>query len=232
MSARDWFVDAMLGSPIPPPRWLGEDAPEKAPYVMEDGARGSFAVPELWGRGITRTVSAAEIRAEQADIRAHINRPILQGWAFWLAIVVIGLEFFDLIQIRAAEGSAATFWLVLFSAAPIAWLGLVMAAGRADRVIELKGRSIVVRSWLEAWFGRSGAVLGPADKVSVSVDSEGRVRLAGPMGEAHVSTGLWPSSSRRDLSRHLISWGAHVEGADQLHRRPRRHHGGRRPPRR
>lgn len=232
MSARDWFVNAMLGSPIPPPRWLGEDGPENAPYVLQDVEPGTFTVPQLWGRGIIRTVSAADIRAEQEDIRAHVNRPILQGWAFWLAIVVIGLDVFDVIQIRVADGSAVTLWLVLFAAAPIAWLALVLAAGRADRVIELRGRSIVVRSWLDAWFGRTGAILGPADKVAIFVDPEGRVRLTGPLGEARVSTGLWPSSSRHDLSHHLISWGAQVEGADRLHRRPRRHHGGRRPLRR
>jgi hypothetical protein len=228
VSAREWFVDAMLGSPIPPARWLGEDAPESAPYVLQDVAPGT--VPQLWGREIIRAVSAAEIRAEEADIRAHINRPILQGWAFWMAIVVIGLEVFDLIQIRGAGGSAVFWWLALFAAAPIAWLALVLAAGRADRVIELRGRSILVKSWLDVWLGRTGAFLGPADKVAVSVDPTGRVRLTGPLGDASVSIALWPTSSRRDLSHHLSSWGAQVEGADQLHRR--RHHGGRRPRRR
>jgi hypothetical protein len=229
MSAREWFVDAMLGSPIPPPRWLGEDAPESGPYVLQDAAQGM--VPALLVRPIIRTVSAAEIRADQEDIRAHINRPILQGWAFWLAIVVIGAEVFDLVQIRGADGLAVALWLAFFAAAPIAWLALVLLAGRADRVIERRGRSILVRRWTDVWFGRTGAVLGPADEVKVAVESEGRVRLSGPHGEALVSTALWPSSSRRDLGRHLTSWGARVQGAEQLHRR-RRHHGGRRPRRR
>ncbi len=230
MSAREWFVDAMLESPIPPPRWLGKDSPEDVPFTLQDAA--PYTIPQLGVSEIVRTVSAAEIRAEREDLRAHINRPVLQGWAFWLAIGVIGFDVFDLIQVRGADGPAVTLWLVLFAAAPIVWFGLVLAAGRANRVIELQGRTIVVRSWLDAWFGRTGTILGPADKVAISVDPADLVSLNGPLSEARISIFLWPSSSRHDLGHHLSSWGAQVEGADRLHRRPRRHHGGHRPRRR
>ena len=74
MSTSSWPADALLGSPIPPPNWL------------DPRNRGTgWVAPGGWFTSSYR-VPAEKIAFELDEINSCVNPPVVQGWAWCLAI--------------------------------------------------------------------------------------------------------------------------------------------------
>jgi hypothetical protein len=205
MSAGSWIADALLGSPIPPPNWLDprHGGPGwHAPYG------GYFSGP--------MHVSGSYIQAELADLNSCVNPPVIQGWAWCLALACAGAA---LLGIRSAYlGSPAELSVMVLTLGPLpAWVCCVLAGGYVSHDVELRRDSLYVRRWTDVWLGRRGRLVGSRSSVHAALSCGTHLQLEGDAESIVVSMAMWPSSSRRDLEDRFEKWGIELEF-------PGRHH--------
>ena len=180
MSDRSRLVDALLGSPIPPPNWRNERYAGSG-WKSRRGRRAGRAY----------YISAREVQVELAEAGSHTNPPVIQGWAWLLALVSAAVEVLGLIWLH--DGG---FPALLMVVAPLPlWFAAVGAAAAISFDVDVRDDSVVVRSWLGEWFDRPGRQIGSIDSVRLVEMAGSHARLAGDLGEAVLSTVLWPTSS-------------------------------------
>ena len=184
MNDRSRFADALLGSPIPPPNWRNERYAGSG-WKSRRGRRAGRAY----------FIAPGEVQAALAEAATHTNPPVIQGWAWLLAIALASVEVVGLIGLR--DGGLAALVMVL---APLPlWFVAIGLGAAVSRDVDVRDGSVFVRSWLGEWVGRSGRLVGSVASVRMVELSVERVRLTGDSGEVVVSLAFWPTSSRRAL---------------------------------
>jgi hypothetical protein len=162
-------------------------------------------------------VAGGRVRAELTALATCVNPPVIQGWAWCLALVgaaVVILGFIGLGHHGAGDGGAIAMVL-----APIpAWFAAVLLGGFLSHDVELKGGSVYVRRWTDVWFGRAGSRVGSCLSLHAVLSCGSHLQLAGDAGVAVVSMAMWPSSTRQALEERFERWGVALEF-------PGRHHG-------
>ena len=215
-----WLADALLGSPIPPPNWL-DPRYRGSGWRSPTGAR----VPRGW-RPPSYRVSGRDI-ADQLDERnASVNPPVVQGWAWCLAVTLIVVTMAGLFTLKSDSGDLVG---ILFVICPLpAWLIAVAVGAFFSHDIEQRDGSVLVRRWTDVWLGRRGRLVGTRRGTHAVLSCGSHVQLEGDAGAVSVSMAMWPSSSRMDLQRRLDAWGIELEFPGAHHaQHPRHWHHGR-----
>jgi hypothetical protein len=216
MSAGQYIADLLLGSPIPPPRWIDP----RSRYPPPGGFIGVYPVP----RG--RFVSDAEIQVTLEEMNACVNPPLIQGWAWCLAMVGVAAVLFNLRELRIYGSGDGLAWLEIVMA-PVVWCAAVIAGGLQSRDIELREGSVYVRRWTDVWFDREGTLIGRRSTVHAVLSCGVHLHLAGETGVADLSLRSWPSSSRRWLEKRFDAWNVELEfpGSHHAHHPAHWNHG-------
>jgi hypothetical protein len=216
MSASSWIADALLGSPIPPPNWLDPRSSGSGWHAPYGG---------YWSGPMH--VSASYVRAELDDINSCVNQPVIQGWAWCLAMAAAAAIIVGLLNTHPNGDAIQSSLLLVFLPMP-GWVAAVLVGGFCSHDMELRGGSIYVRRWTDVWFGRPGLLVGSRASTHAALSCGNHLQLEGDDDTATVSLEMWPSSSRRLLQKRLDQWGIELEFPDQHHsHHPQHWHHGR-----
>jgi hypothetical protein len=218
MSTSSWVADALLGPPIPPPRWLdprnrGND------WVAPPAGLWPFG-------GMSFHVAAGYIDAELDALASCVNPPVVQGWAWCLSLACAAAMLLGLSEIGhhgAGDGQAIAMILL-----PIpAWFVALLIGGFFSHDVELREGSVHVRRWTDVWLGRPGRLVGPRSSVHAVLSCGSHLHLAGDAGVVVVSMAMWPSSSRRALEERFEKWEIELEfpGRHHVHHPSHWNHG-------
>jgi len=217
----EWFApDALLGSPIPPPRWLDRRSRSRhyrGAHVMSD-------LGPMYGHGSSRSVPGRWIDFELEEVRGHVNRPVVKGWAFGLAIVGLIVMYAAFLWLSGASRSDPWPGVITFIAIPIGWFAALFLVGHFEVELELRPHALAVRSWIDLFFDRPGADLGPPAHVTATWLDPGHIRLASPTADIVVSMRLWPSWMRTGIADHLDHWGIELHDPAHPHSHGSRKH--------
>jgi hypothetical protein len=214
MSTSSWPADALLGSPIPPPNWL------------DPRNRGTgWVAPGGWFTSSYR-VPAEKIAFELDEIKSCVNPPVIQGWAWCLAIaglvsMLLGAK--TLMGYRTMELPA----IVLFLAPIPVWFVAVTAGAFVSHDVELRDGVVYVRRWSDVWFGLAGKRVGPREDIHAVLSCGSHLHLASDARVVVVSMAMWPSSSRSALEERFDNWGIELEfpGRHHVHHPAHWNHG-------
>jgi hypothetical protein len=209
-----WFADALLSSPVPPPNWLD-------PRHQGSG----WVAPSGWFAASYR-VPGEKVAAELETINSCTNPPVVQGWAWCLALagvltVVVGLATMH----TTGAGDLGGILLVL---APLpVWFLAVVFFAFFSYDIELCDGSVWVRRWTDVWFGRHGSLVGSRQSIHAALSCGSHVQLSGDAAVITVSMAMWPSSSRENLEQRLDLWEIELEfpGRHHVHHPKHWNHG-------
>jgi len=204
MSTSSRLADALLGSPIPPPRWL--DPRYRSTGWVSPGS----AYPSLYYFYLPTHVPAGYIRAELDELTTCVNPPLVQGWAWILALAGAAVMFLGLIGMRQ-RGTDDGLAIAMVLVAIPAWFAAVVLGGFWSHDVELRDGSVYVRRWTDVWFGRTGRSVGHRASVHAVLSCGRHIHLAGDAGVGVVSMAMWPSSSRRALEERFEHWGVELE---------------------
>jgi len=165
VGAGQWVADALLGSPIPPPRWLD---PRHAGRGWTSRYGGYFSD--------TQHVSGKRISEELGELNACVNPPVVQGWAWLLAIAALSVMTFGLLQIRidAVSGSGILLLVLPF---PI-WFLAEWLAAFASHDVELRDGEVYLKRWTDVWLGRHGRCVGRLESIHAALSCGNHVQLA------------------------------------------------------
>jgi hypothetical protein len=159
-----FLPDILLGSPIPPPRWLDRRSRSgryRRAHVMSD-------LGPMYGHGSSRSVPGRWIDFDLKDVRGHVNRPVVKGWAFGLAIVGLIVMYGAFIWLSSAGRRDPAPGLIAFIALPIVWFAALFLVGRFEVELELRPHALALRSWIDLFFDRSGIDLGPPARITAT----------------------------------------------------------------
>lgn len=205
MSANSWLVDALLGSPIPPPRWLD---PRHRGTGWVAPAAGYFSGP--------MRVSAGYVRAELDALASCVNPPVVQGWAWCLALACAVVLYLGMLSL-GQHGPGDLQAIALFVAPIPVWFAAVLFGGFLSHDVELGEGSVYFRRWTDVWFGRPGRLIGTRASVHAVLSCGSHLHLAGDASVVVVSLAMWPSSSRQALEERFENWGIELEFPGQHH---------------
>jgi hypothetical protein len=199
-----WLFDALLGSPIPPPHWL-----DRRYSGTGWNAPGGIFAPRY-------RVPSGTIRAELEELFSCVNPPVIQGWAWCLALLGVA-------SALRANWRLGTFGmgdlegqLMLFLPIPLWFVGLWVGAYFSHDV-ELRDGNVSVRRWTDVWLGRPGRLVGRRETVHAVLSCGHHLQLEGDAAAIQVSMAMWPRSSRQALEDRLEHWEVELEY-------PGRHH--------
>jgi hypothetical protein len=208
VSNSSWLADALLGSPIPPPNWLD-------PRHIRDGwtsPRGGYYSYYIRPMHVSGRYIAEELRA----LSTCVNPPIVQGWAWCLALVGVAVTLLGLVQMR--QPGPMSVWPILMILGPLPlWFVAVIVGGFFSHDIELHQGRLSVRRWTDVWLGLEGRSVGSPDTVHAALSCGNHLHLEGDEGDAVVSLAMWPSSSRLMLEERFDHWGIELEFPGQHH---------------
>ena len=215
MAGSQWLADALLGSPIPPPHWL-------------DPRHGSSGWVSPYGGywSATQRVSGRRVRDELDELHSCVNPPVVQGWAWILAIVGLAVVLIGFRTMRVdGPGSEAGLAMVLLPL-PV-WFAVEWVAAFFSMDLELREGVLYVRRWTDVWLGRTGHVIGTRSSVHAALSCGSHLQLEGGEGSKTVGLEMWPSSSRLALEERLDDWDIELEfpGRHHVHHPAHRHHG-------
>ena len=220
MSMSSWLADALLGSPIPPPNWLD-------PRYQADGwvPPSGWVTPGVYGRFHT-SVSPYEIRADLAEINSCVNPPVIQGWAWCLALVGIVSILLGVYSLKASPTFELTGLVLFFAPMPI-WFAAVTIGAFLSHDVELRGGDIYVKRWTDVWIGLKGRRVGAREDVHAVLSCGSHLHLAAGEEVVVVSMAMWPSSSRRSLEERFDHWDVELEfpGRHHVHHPAHWNHG-------
>lgn len=153
---------------------------------------------------------------ELKDVRGHVNRPVVKGWAFALGIIGLVAMYAELIWLSnmTPRPTLLPAILVIFTP-PVLWFVALFAVGHFEVELELRPQTLAVRTWTELFLDRPGIDLGPPAHVTAMWLDLGHFRLNSPTAEVVVSMTLWPSWMRAEVGDHLDHWG--IELQDPTH---------------
>jgi hypothetical protein len=219
MSAVRWVVDALLGSPIPSPNWL--DPRHRGAAWRAPGASWAGGLPV--GR---YHVSGARVAVELAELNTCVNPPVIQGWAWCLALIGAAVTLLGVRDLGVNGPGDGRAILMIFTPIP-AWCAAVLLGGFFSHDVELRDGVVYVRRWTDVWFGRQGKVVGPVETLHAVLSCGDHVQMAGEAGPVVVSMTMWPSSSRQYLEERFQHWGIELEfpGSHHVHHPQHWNHG-------
>jgi len=215
LAGSQWLADALLGSPIPPPHWL-------------DPRHGGTGWVSPYGGywSARHHVPAGRVRAELGELHSCVNPPVIQGWAWILAIVGIVVALLGFRTLRVdGSGSAAGLAMVMLPM-PL-WFAAELIAAFFSFDIELRDGVLTVRRWTDVWLGLTGRVVGTRETVHAALSCGSHLQLEGDVGSHIVGMEMWPSSSRLALEERLEDWDIELEfpGRHHVHHPAHWHHG-------
>lgn len=215
MSGLQWLADTLLGSPIPPPHWL-DPRNGRSGWVSPYG--GYFS-----GR---HEVSAKRVNEELDELHSCVNPPVVQGWAWILAIVGIAVVLVGF-WVTRVEGSGSAAGLAMVFLPLPAWFIAECVAAFFSNDLELREGVLYVRRWTDVWLGLTGRVIGTRSTVHAALSCGSHVQLEGDEGSKTVGMEMWPSSSRLALEDRMDDWGIELEfpGRHHVHHPAHWHHG-------
>jgi hypothetical protein len=199
VSAFSWVADELLGSPIPPPRWLDP----------RHGRDGWSAPPAGYFSGPMH-VSGGYIQAELEALYSCVNPPVVQGWAWILALLGGASVFAGFVSLRH-DGAGDPRAMVLVLAPLPLWFAAVVIGAFFAHDVELREGSVCVRRWTDVWFGRPGRLVGSRASVHAVLSCGSHVHLEGDGQVVVVSMAMWPGSSRQAIEERLERWGIELE---------------------
>ena len=209
MAAHSWLLDRLLGSPVPPPRWLdprhrhtGWVAPRQ--YFYFGWSTPSYYVPP------------DRVQAELDELGSCVNPPVVQGWAWLMALVGVAVALLGLRGIRVSGGGDGLSMLLVLAPLP-AWLLLVWIGAFFSHDVELRAGTVYVRRWTDVWLGRRGTLIGPRSTVHAAQSCSNHLQMAGDSATVTVSTTMWPTSSLQSLEDHFEGWGIQLESPGHHH---------------
>ena len=221
MSTSSWLADALLGSPIPPPRWLD---PRSGGFGRH-GTSGWHAPSAGYFSGPMH-VSGQYIRAELQALASCVNPPVVQGWAYCLALAGAAVMYLGFIGMKHSSLFDVQAMAMIVAPIPVWFIALVLG-GFFSHDVELRQGSIFVRRWTDVWFGRKGRAVGSLSTVHAALSCGSHLHLEGDAGVGVVSMAMWPSSSRGKLEERFESWGIELEfpGKHHVHHPAHWNHG-------
>jgi hypothetical protein len=154
MSNRSWVADALLGSPTPPPRWLD-------PRNAGTGWTAPWA--GYWSQHMH--VPAGYIQEELRALWTCVNPPIVQGWAWCLALAGVVVTLLGLDRLSHSSVMDGPTLLMVLAPIPV-WFAAILAGGFFSHDVELREGEVCVRRWTDVWFGGKGRVVGPVATIS------------------------------------------------------------------
>lgn len=205
MSNRSWVADALLGSPTPPPRWLD-------PRNAGTGWTAPWA--GYWSQHMH--VPAGYIQEELRALWTCVNPPIVQGWAWCLALAGVVVTLLGLDRLSHSSVMDGPTLLMVLAPIPV-WFAAILAGGFFSHDVELREGEVCVRRWTDVWFGGKGRVVGPVATMHAVLSCGNHLYLAGDAGVVVVSLALWPDSSRQALEERFERWGVELEFPGKHH---------------
>jgi hypothetical protein len=220
MSTSSWLADALLGSPIPPPNWL-DPRHRKDGWIPPSG----WVSPGFYSRFST-SVSPEEIRAELAEINSCVNPPVVQGWAWCLAIAGLVAAMLGLRSLATSPVFELPGLILLFAPLPL-WFIAVTVGAFLSHDVELHDGVVFVRRWSDVWFGLAGKRVGPREDIHAVLSCGSHLQLASDTRVVVASMAMWPSSSRSALEERFDNWGIELEfpGRHHVHHPAHWNHG-------
>lgn len=215
MSSLAWLADALLGSPIPPPNWLD-------PRHSRDG----WSAPRAGYFSGPMHVSGRYIAAELRDLATCVNPPIVQGWAWCLALIGTVVTILGFMAVR--QPGPMSLWPPLMVLVPIPfWFAALLVGGFFSHDIELHQGRLSARRWTDVWFGLEGRSVGSLETLHAALSCGNHLHLEGDEGVALVSLAMWPSSARLMLEQRFEQWGIELEfpGRHHVHHPDHWNHG-------
>jgi hypothetical protein len=211
-----WLFD----SPIPDSRWLPgrteriadgrETLRRRFGEAREEPRRPAVRLRDLGSAhpfvSGTRVVGGDVIEAELESEITTINPPILQGWAYVL-VPLVGVGMLAGLALLAGPRANLPLGIALLAGAPAAWLALLVLVGLRQRGLVLVDDGIHIRTWVEAWLGRSGQLVGRPDATRASLSGPLVLMLSGPDGERRLAMKTWPGGAIDDVVDELPLWG-------------------------
>jgi hypothetical protein len=204
-----WLVDALMGSPIPPPNWLDPRRRSSGWTSPHGFVRLGFTL-----RGYH--VPAPRIAAELDELNTCVNPPLVQGWAWCLALVGVVATLLGFRGIRMSEAADGVALLMVLLPIPV-WFAAVFAGGFFSHDVELRDGLVYVRRWTDVWLDRRGRLVGPRREIHAALSCGDHVQMVGGGEAVVVSMTMWPNSSRQSLEQRFEYWGIELEF-------PGRHH--------
>lgn len=221
MSSVTWLVDALMGSPIPPPNWLD-------PRHL---GTGWTAPPTNWlgtsAYGIRGYhVPNERIAVELDELNTCVNPPVIQGWAWCLALLGGIVMVLGMVGLRA-EGTGDLSTLLMFLCPIPVWFAAVLVGGFFSHDVELRDGGVYVRRWTDVWLGRRGHSVGPRQIIHAVLSCGDHVQMIGDTAPVVVSMRMWPNSSRQSLEERFEHWGIELEfpGRHHVHHPAHWNHG-------
>ena len=171
-------------------------------------------------------VPAGYVRAELEALASCVNPPVVQGWAWCLALLGAAVMILGFIGMRhQGPGDPRSIAMVV---APIpAWLMAILLGGFLSHDVELGDGDLYVRRWTDVWFRRKGRLVGPRSSVHAVLSCGSHLQLASDGRVVVVSMAMWPSSSRQALEERFEKWEIELEfpGRHHVHHPQHWNHG-------
>jgi hypothetical protein len=170
-------------------------------------------------------VPAGYIGAELDALASCVNPPVVQGWAWCLALVGTVATMLGLFIMRHTGTGDPLAIAMVFAPIP-AWFVFVLFGGFLSHDVDLRDGNLHVRRWTDVWFGLEGRLVGPRSTVHAVLSCGSHLHLEGDSNVVEVSMAMWPSSSRLMLEPRLEDWGIELEfpGAHHAHHPKRWNH--------
>jgi hypothetical protein len=155
-----------------------------------------------------------------------VNPPVVQGWAWCLAIAGLLSMVAGLAALKSSGSGDPTGILQFLGPMP-AWFAAELIVAFFSHDIELRDGSVRVRRWTEVWFGLDGTLVGTRQSVHAVLSCGSHLQLDGDAAAVTVSMAMWPSSSRVSLEERLGHWGIELEfpGSHHVHHPRHWNHG-------
>jgi hypothetical protein len=210
MSSVSWLVDALMGSPVPPPNWLD-------PRHLGTGWRSPAPSWTTLGTGRSYLVTHEQIAVELEELNTCVNPPVIQGWAWCLALAGVAVTLLGFRGLRTDGAGDVSALLMVLAPIPV-WFVAVFIGAFFSHDVELRNGVVYVRRWTDVWLGRRGRVVGPRQEIHAVLSCGDHVQMVGSAGRpVVVSMRMWPNSSRQSLEERFEHWGIELEF-------PGRHH--------